>query len=75
MSSESTNGIPVFPLLFNWDDGERDVYQSEEEMALDLEWFDSDDGGVSIEDSRGRSVRVRVDKFETIWCELIDSGT
>lgn len=62
---------PVFPVAFYWAEGGQNVYQCADELALDLEWFDSDGGGVEVRDSLDRPVRVRVEKFEIIWCELI----
>lgn len=62
---------PAFPLVFHWAEGGEDVYENADEMSLDLEWFDSDGGGVEVKDSLGRAVRVRVEKFEIVWCELI----
>lgn len=75
MISAQSTSRPTFPLLFMWSDGETDLYESEEEAALDLEWFDSEvprsaRDGVSIVDSQGRKVRLLVEKFEMIYCEL-----
>lgn len=62
---------PVFPVVFHWAEGGQNICQSADKLALDLEWFDSDGGGVEVRDNLGRPVRVRVEKFEIVWCELI----
>lgn len=74
MVIKGPSGGPFYPVLFIWGDGETTLYENEEEMVIDLEWFDSEvkrseNDHVEIFDSRGRSLRVRIEKFEIVWCE------
>lgn len=68
---------PEFPLTVVYSNGEREVFDDEEHLVLNLEWFDSDPSGGGEErllviDRLGRRVRLRIDKFEITWCELRD---
>lgn len=75
-SRDST--VPVPLLLFVWQDGDTDLYESVEDAALDLEFFDSEvypmDGDeVLITDALGRRLRMRAEKGEVVYCDVADS--
>ena len=65
---------PVFPLKVAFDDGETWVLATAEEVAENLEWFDSEDGdrSVTVVDAQGRPVRLHVEAFQIIRCEVED---
>jgi hypothetical protein len=65
---------PQFPVrvLFREDDDEW-VLDSEHELAVSLEYFDSDDPAenADVRDALGRAVRVKVDALRVRTCELL----
>lgn len=67
---------PMFPLTVVYPDGEREVFDDEDHAACNLEFFDSEDPSHAhaVLDGRGRPVRLRVDRCEIDWCELIGSS-
>jgi len=67
---------PEFPLKIKYENGEEEVYVTPDEVAADLEWFDSDhpdhpDDRCVVLDAQGRRVRVVIEKLELLICELI----
>ena len=63
---------PRFPLRITSSDGEEEVAKNHDELAVALEWFDSDrsDGTVQVVDADGRLVRVRVEALRVEVLEL-----
>ena len=64
---------PEFPITVSYADDEDVVFDNPIEAAVTLEWFDSDDPeeGAAVTDSRGRKVRLKVEKLEIVTCELV----
>lgn len=67
------NKKPEFPItvLFH-EDGEKWVLENEDQIACNLEWFDSADPeeNSTVKDNRGRLIRLVVKKLEIQICEL-----
>lgn len=60
---------PEFPVTVNFlEDNSIWVLNTENELACNLEWFDSrdDEEHVSVIDAKGRLVRLKVEKLEVI---------
>ena len=64
---------PEYPIqvLFK-EDGESWILNDEDELANNLEWFDSEgaDENAAVTDKNGRAVRLKVEKLELIIFEL-----
>jgi hypothetical protein len=73
---------PVFPIkvIFYEEDEDDDidvwVLDNENELAWNLEWFDSRDPSenASVVDSLGRSVRLKVEKLNVVEFFLEDNN-
>lgn len=66
---------PKFPLTVLFlEDNEEWVLDSDEELACNLEWFDSTDEeeNAIVTDSLGRSVRLKIKGLKVIVCQLED---
>jgi hypothetical protein len=66
---------PKFPLtVFFLEDKEEWVLDNEEELACNLEWFDSadEDENAIVTDSLGRNVRLKIMGLKVIICRLED---
>ena len=65
---------PEFPIkvLFQ-EDGEEWMLNDEEDIAVNLEWFNSDDPEerAIVTDNRGRPVRLKVEALDVLICELL----
>lgn len=63
---------PTFPLRIEFDDGDVWTLATSEEVACNLEWFDTEDGDDSarVHDATGKSVRLKVEAFEVLILEL-----
>ncbi len=64
---------PEFPIkVFFMEDNDEWLLDSEDELASNLEWFDSrdKDENAQVTDSLGRSVRVKVEKLTLIEFHL-----
>jgi hypothetical protein len=63
---------PEFPLFVIFQGGSEWVLDSPTELEVNLEWFDSEDGDKSatVRDALGRPVRIRVEAFKLLLCEL-----
>jgi hypothetical protein len=60
---------PEFPITISFlEDSSAWILNSEDELANNLEWFDSrdDEEHASVIDARGRLVRLKVEKLEVI---------
>ena len=69
---------PEYPLTVYFEDtGETCSYENEEEIVTSLEWFDSEDkkDKVNVTDSRGRLVRLKIERLEIVILELISPET
>lgn len=64
--------MPQFPLKAIFDDGDVWILETPEEVAQNLEWFDSEDGDTSVVviDARERPVSVKVEALEIKRLEL-----
>lgn len=65
---------PTFPVTVGFEeDGEEWTFDSIEEMACSLEWFDSDDPeeNATVRDAHGRAVRIKVERLEVKVFELL----
>jgi hypothetical protein len=71
-SASDPPSTPVYPITVRWPDDVPDVYDNPNDLACNLEWFDSEDPAEPIEvvDGLGRPVRLEVEKLEIIACEL-----
>jgi hypothetical protein len=73
-----SDGGPDFPLTIVWPDGERETWEDEDHLAMNLEWFDSEatgrEGKARVFDRLGRSVRLRITALAVDWCELDEGG-
>lgn len=68
--------IPVYPLTVIYSDGTSEAFEDEEDLVLNLEWFDDSDDPEDpavVRDQLGRRCRLRIEEFEVIWLELINS--
>jgi hypothetical protein len=64
-----------FPLTVTFlDDGEVVDLANEREAAAHLEWFDSDapDQNAIVVDTNGRRVRLKIEKYEVLTCEVVE---
>lgn len=64
---------PLFPLTVTFhEDGEVWVLSDLTDAACNLEWFDSEDAEehVSVVDSLGRAVRLKIDSLQVVTCSL-----
>lgn len=54
---------PRFPLRIRTSDGEEELVANQDELAMALEWFDSErsDGSVQVIDADGLPVTVKID--------------
>jgi hypothetical protein len=59
--------------VFFEENGEEWVLDNEQEVACNLEWFDSDDPDehVLVTDGQGRAVRLKVQALKVVFCELL----
>lgn len=66
------NEAPIYPLRVAFDDGDEWVLDTSSEVALSLEWFDSDDSevGATVTDANGRTVRLKVVGHILQLCEV-----
>lgn len=67
------NQKPSFPLLVVFhEDNDRWVLNNIDEVAQNLEWFDSDDPDeqATVTDSLGRLVKLKVEALTVIECTL-----
>ena len=73
---EGIVSTPRFPLRITTSDREEELAENREELAMALEWFDSDrsDGTVQVVDAEGRHVRVKVEalRVETLELDGVD---
>lgn len=52
---------PEFPITFSWvKTGEKEIFDSLEEIECNVENFDSSTGSALVTDAKGRSVRIRI---------------
>lgn len=65
--------LPMYPLTVIYSTGESERFEDEEHAVLNLEWFDSEDphDPSTVVDSLGRPCRLRIEKFQIIWLEVI----
>jgi hypothetical protein len=64
---------PEFPITVRFaEDGEEWLLDSMYDIAVNLEWFDSEDPEerATVVDRLGRSVRLKVVELDVIVCEL-----
>jgi hypothetical protein len=63
---------PTFPLTIKTDDGESESVETERELALQLEWFDSTAGDdtVQVVDATGAKVTVVIKACEILRLEI-----
>jgi hypothetical protein len=63
---------PLFPLTVQWSSSEAEVFQDANDIECNLEDFDSENkrSSVSVKDSLGRPVRLKVEALEVIECSL-----
>ena len=63
---------PQYPLTVHWVDEEPEILESEEEVAQNLEWFNTEgsDEPIRVTDALGRSVVLYVEKLEVKTCQL-----
>jgi hypothetical protein len=69
---------PTFPVTVRFEEDNEDwVFDSTQELACSLEWFDSDDAeqNARVTDAQGRAVRLKVEELEVKTFELLDSST
>ena len=67
-----TEEQPEFPITVNFEDGDAWKLENINEIAWNLEWFDSDDPEeeATVVDKKNRKVRVKVVKLEVTVFEL-----
>lgn len=68
---------PSFPLVIVFhEDNDRWTLNNLEEVAQNLEWFDSDDPDeqATVTDSKGRLVKLKVEALTVIECALKNSS-
>ena len=68
---------PSFPLVIVFhEDNDRWTLNNLEEVAQNLEWFDSDDPDeqATVTDSEGRLVKLKVEVLTVIECALKNSS-
>ena len=63
---------PKLPLHVIFEDGDRWILNSYDEIAFNLEWFDSndEDDTTKVIDDLGRPVNLKVEALKIIYCEL-----
>jgi hypothetical protein len=64
---------PQFPIkVFFYEDNDEWILNSEDDIALNLEWFDSEDieENTKVTDRLGRPVRLKVEALQVIKFEL-----
>jgi hypothetical protein len=64
---------PEFPItILIEEDGTEHVFDNPTELAITMEWFDSDDPEerARVTDAKGRAVHVKVTKLELLTLEL-----
>lgn len=63
---------PKLPLHVIFEDGDRWILNSDDEIACNLEWFDSndEDDTTKVIDDLGRPVKLKVEALKIIYCEL-----
>ena len=64
---------PKFPLTVIFHEtNEKWILENEEDAACNLEWFDSEDPEerVTVTDSLGRPVRLKIEQLKVLSCEL-----
>lgn len=64
---------PEFPIRVKFADGDEWVLENEDQVANNLEWFDTDDPQEDTEviDARERAVRLKVVGLKVIHCEIV----
>ncbi len=63
---------PTFPLKVVWGDGRRELFENRDDVAFNLEWFDTDDAddGTIVVDAEDRPVRLRVEALTILRLEV-----
>lgn len=67
---------PKLPFHVIFEDGNRWVLNSYDEIACNLEWFDSndEDDTTKVIDDLGRPVRLKIEALKIIYCELYEQN-
>lgn len=57
---------PTFPITVEYENEPAEIFESEEDLCCNLEWFNSEDPEeqAKVVDSRGRSVELRIKELE-----------
>lgn len=63
---------PKLPFHVIFEDGNRWILNNDDEIACNLEWFDSndEDDTTKVIDDLGRPVRLKIEALKIIYCEL-----
>lgn len=74
ISSSDQNLNVIFPVEVHFPDGNCEIYESPEDLELNLEFFDpAVDVGCEVRDAEGRPVRLKVDKLQIKTLEVLST--
>ncbi|GHV03562.1 hypothetical protein AGMMS50229_03060 [Campylobacterota bacterium] len=71
------NTKPTFPIKVVYhEDGDVHIFNNEDEMVCDLEWFDTEDSdeNASVTDANGQAVRLKIEALDIQTFELLHVG-
>ena len=64
---------PAYPLIvIDLEDGSKEVFDTEEELACTVEWCNSDDPSENLRvvDAQGREIRLKIEALQVLTCEI-----